>query len=59
MRYVKARQPHDCVVCKEEISEGEVCIQSLSGWGHFYHESCHNERFQHSIAHTPSNERPE
>ena len=58
MRYVTARTEHICVVCKEPIDENEICIQS-QGWGWFYHEDCHRDRFGGSIFHEPVNERPE
>ena len=59
MRYVIARIDHPCSVCKETIHTGDVCIQSQSFYGLFYHEDCHTERFGGSIFHKPGNEKPE
>jgi hypothetical protein len=55
MRYIRARQAHKCAVCGETIKIGQVCIQSQKGWGHFYHDECHTERFGASAWHMPKN----
>jgi len=53
MRYVIAREPHICVVCKKVIGKGQICIQS-EGYGNlFYHDDCHTKRFGASIFHEP------
>ena len=53
MRYVIARQPQLCVICKETIEKGKICIQS-QGWGLcFYHEKCHAEKYGNSIRYLP------
>ena len=58
MRYVKARQEHECAVCKKTINEGKICIQSQGSFNLFYHEDCHAKRFENSPTNSPTNERP-
>jgi len=53
MRYVKARKEHKCSFCKEQIEEGELCVQSEGNFGLFWHEECHKKRFQGSVLHEP------
>ena len=45
-RYVTARKEHQCTFCKELITEGSECVQSLANWGLFYHPDCYNERYE-------------
>jgi len=49
MREVIARSDKICSYCKEEIAEGEECVQSEGRYNLFYHPGCAVKRFGNII----------
>ena len=41
MRFVKTKKEHKCSKCLELIYPDEICIQSESFYGRFFHEECY------------------